>query len=115
MLPRHQRLNLKRSFKWVRDGKKAEGNLVKLYLRFGENELPLVGVATSKDSFKRAVDRNLAKRKVFSSFQSIYQNLPKGLNIIAMPRSAALNANQEEIDKEIKELLKDEKINNISN
>lgn len=106
MLPRAQRLNLKKSFKWVRDGKKIEGNLVKLHVRFGENRSPLVGVALSKGHFKNAVDRNLAKRKVFSSFQSIYQNLPEGLNVVALPKGGVLKASQEEIDKEIEDLLK---------
>ncbi|KKS63927.1 ribonuclease P protein component [Candidatus Daviesbacteria bacterium RIFCSPLOWO2_01_FULL_43_38] len=105
MLPKSQRLNLKKSFKWVVAGQKLGDNYLQLYIRAGENAQPLVGIATSKNAFKKAVERNRARRLVSAGFEGLYDKLPNGINIVAMPRSGVLELTSAEVTKVLEGLL----------
>src|SRR5437870_2063461 len=70
MLPLSQRLNLKTDFKWVASGKKLETKYLKLFIRLGENQIPRIGIALSTKSFKKATQRNRARRVVSHAFLS---------------------------------------------
>lgn len=117
MLSKEKRLNLKKDFTWVASGRKTGNYLVKIYFRSGENPSeasgqvqPRVGIALSKSVFKKAVDRNRARRLVSKGFEFLYNQLPQGINIVAIPRSGVLNLNSEEFTKFLEILLKKEKI-----
>ncbi len=110
MLPRSQRLNLKKDFKWVASGKKLETKYLKLFIRIGENENPRVGIALSSKNFKKAVERNRARRLTSQAFQSIYSSLPKTINIVALPKMGILEVKSGDLLLELEAILKDEKI-----
>ncbi len=117
MLKKSQRLNLKKDFKWVASGKKLEttrpssgGKYLKLFIRFGENEKPKVGIALSGKNFKKAVERNKAKRIVSQAFQSIYLTLPNNINIVALPKTSVLSVKSGDVLSDLEATLKNEKI-----
>ncbi len=112
MLPKSQRLNLKTDFKWVAAGKKIEGKYLKLFLRMGENQIARVGIALSSKNFKKATDRNRAKRLTSQAFQSIFHLLPLSINIIALPKTGADKVKSSDLLLDLEEVLKDEKIIN---
>lgn len=108
MLPKHQRLNLKKDFKWVASGKSRNLQRFNLFIKYGENEFPLIGIATSKKYFKKATDRNRARRLMSKAFEDIYESLPKNVNIIALPKTGVIEVKSEDLSKELKDVLKNE-------
>lgn len=87
-------------------GEKTENSLVKIFFKNGQNEFPKIGISLSKNIFKKAVDRNRARRFVSKSFENLYNKLPSGLNIVAMPKADVLQFSSGEITKSLEELLK---------
>lgn len=110
MLPNSQRLNLKKDFKWVASGKKLETNLLKLFIKYGDNSIPKVGIAVSSKNFNRANQRNRAKRLVSTAFQSLYRSLPNDINIVALPKPGVIKVKSDELTAELRRLLENEKI-----
>ncbi len=105
MLPKNKRLNLKKDFKWAVAGQKVGNDLLQLYIRQGGNPEPKVGIALSKSNFKKATERNRARRLISSGFEVLYNRLPAGINIVAMPRSGVLELTSAEVAKVLEELL----------
>ena len=115
MLPKTQRLNLKKDFKWVASGKKLETKYLKIFVKYGDPSAssgPRVGIATSAKNFKKAIDRNRARRLVSQAFQSTIQLLPSNINIVALPKPGVLSVKSVDILSDLEELLKDEKLIN---
>lgn len=110
MLPKSKRLNLKKDFKWAVAGQKVGNDLLQLYIRQGDNLEPKMGIALSKSNFKKATERNRARRLTSFGFESLYERLPKGINIVAIPRSGVLELTSAEITKALEEILKKGKI-----
>ncbi len=106
MLSRNKRLNLKKDFSWVASGRKEANSLVKLFIRFGDNKTPRVGIALSKSTFKKATERNRARRLISTGFEALYTTLPEKINIVAMPQANVLKANPKEITDALDDLLK---------
>lgn len=106
MLPQKNRLNLKTCFNWVASGETVFGTNLKLFLKKGTNLSPRIGIATSAKVFKRAVDRNRARRLLSTAFGRVYQSLSPNINIIAMPNSGILTLNSDKITEELNKLLK---------
>lgn len=102
MLPKSQRLNLKLDFKWVASGSKSETKTFRFFKRLGTNLSPKVGVAIRGSQFKKAHERSEAKRKSFKAIETVYQSLPKQLNLVIMPKASILNEKVEDLIKEIK-------------
>ena len=97
MLPRSQRLNLKTDFKWVASGKKIETKYLTLFIKTGDNQNPRIGIATSSKVFKKANQRNRARRLVSQAFQSTYHLLPTTINIVALPKQGILEVKSAEV------------------
>lgn len=112
MLPQSKRLNLKTDFKWVVTGKKIETKFTKLFIKFSENLWPKVGIAVSAGVFKKANQRNKAKRLVYSAFESLYNLLPKNINIVALPKEDINKVKSTEVLLDLQQSLKYEKIIN---
>ena len=112
MLPKPARLNLKKDFKWVASGKPLDTKFAKLFFRMGENQTPRIGIASSSKTFKKATDRNRARRLISAALQSIFYYLPSNINILALPKQAALSVKSGDILLELTEKLKDAKIIN---
>lgn len=112
MLSKSKRLNLKKNFKWVAAGSSISDSLIKIFYRYGQNEAPLVGIALSKSSFKKAVERNRARRLVSTAIETFYQNLPMSINLVFMPRTAVLEKGSQELAIYLEKLMEK---NNLSN
>jgi len=83
----------------VAAGKKIETPLFKLFIRSGENKLPLVGIANSKNQFRKAHERNRARRLVSQALQEIYPTLKEDLNLVIMPKSILLEKSVDDVKK----------------
>lgn len=115
MLPSKRRLNLKKDFRWTASGSRLGNSLVNIFFRYGDNNEPRVGIAVPKASFKKATERNRARRLISKGFENLYSRLPRKINIVAMPKKEILNSDAEEITRLLEELLvrvrKNEKVN----
>lgn len=110
MLPKSQRLNLKKDFKWVAMGNKLETKYLKVFLKNGDNATPRIGIAVSGKSFKKAHERNRAKRLVAEAFHNIYYLLPNTINIVALPKEGILGVKSNDVLLDLEQALKYEKI-----
>jgi len=110
MLPKSNRLNLRTDFKWVASGKKIETKFIKLFCKTSTNIQARVGIAVSSKSFKKATDRNRARRLVSASFENLYERLPKNINIVALPKPLVLDVKSFDILVDLEKVLKNEKI-----
>src|SRR4051812_32976814 len=106
MLPKSQRLNLRKDFKSIRSGKRAETSNLILFYKFGENQAALVGISMSSKVFKKAHDRNRARRLAATAVQATYPNLINSLNLVIMPKESILQAKIEDLEKELSEAIK---------
>ena len=104
MLPKSRRLNLKKDFKWLVTGQKFDTKYAAVYIRFAKNQLPMFAVAAPSRNFKKAVDRNRVKRVFYQAFQDL-QDLPKSINIFALPKPACLGVKSEDILLDLKQCL----------
>ncbi|MBI2338150.1 ribonuclease P protein component [Candidatus Daviesbacteria bacterium] len=110
MLSKDKRLNLKTDFKWAAGGKKLETKYLKLFVKVGDNEFPRVGIAVSSKVFKKATERNKARRVVSAAFESLYSSLPSTINIVALPKAGATNVKSGDILLDLEEGLKEARI-----
>ncbi len=112
MLPKSKRLNLKKDFKRIASGKKIETKYLKLFIKHADNKSPKIGIAVSSESFKKATQRNRAKRLVSYAFQSTYYQLPTTINIVALPKSSILGVKSADVLLDLEKALKDAKVLN---
>lgn len=112
MLPKSKRLNFKKDFKWVASGSKLETRFLKMFYRTGKNEVAKLGIALSSKNFKKATDRNRARRLVSQAFQSIFHLLPSTINIIALPKAGVIDVKSSDLALDLEKVLRDEKIIN---
>lgn len=110
MLPKSQRLNLKKDFKWVATGNKLETRYLRLFIKTGDNVTPRIGIAVSGKSFKKAHERNRARRLATEAFHNTYYLLPNTINIVALPKEGILSVKSQDILLDLEEVLKNEKI-----
>lgn len=107
MLPKSKRLNLSQNFNWIKAGKPLLTSHLKLFLRSGDNQITRVGVAINSKQFPKATLRNKAKRMVYKAFEEIYKDLPRNLNILALPKQGVDKVKSEELKNEISEAFKE--------
>ncbi len=112
MLPKSKRLNLKKDFKWAASGKKIDSQYAKLFIRIGDNINPRIGIAVSSALFKKANERNRARRLISAALEPLYAKLPKSINIVALPKQIILNVKSGDVLLDLEEKLKHEKIIN---
>ncbi len=110
MLPKPQRLNLKKDFKWVASGKSLDTKFAKLFLRVGDNTSPRIGIASSSKTFKKATERNRARRLVSAAFESLYNKLPPTINIMVLPKAGVLSVKSGTVLLELEGRLKNAKV-----
>lgn len=83
-------------------GQRAETSLYKMFWRFGDNTQPLVSITASSKIFKKAVERNRARRLVSAAIQPLYPLLLVNLNMVIMPKYQLLSNSSVEILQELK-------------
>ncbi len=101
MLPKNRRLNLKKDFKWVVQGRKKETESFKLFFRSGNNKYPKIGIAISKGYFRKSHERVLAKRRSFHAIKPAYESLPNNLNLVIMPKTPILKKDMKSLMEEL--------------
>lgn len=106
MVSRDKRLNLKIDFKWVASGQKIDTRFARLFFITGQNTKAKIGIALSGKNFKKANERNRARRLVSKGFELLYAKLPQDLNIIALPKASVLEVKSQEVLLDLEEGLK---------
>jgi|SRR5688500_3529231 ribonuclease P protein component len=102
MLKKELRLNLKTEFKRVAAGKRLETTHFKFFvLKENSNSPVRIGVAVGKKNFRKAHERNKAKRLSFQAIEPHLQNLSKGVNLVIMPKSGVTITPVQELIDEI--------------
>src|SRR5207249_2913243 len=110
MLPKTDRLNLKTDFKWVASGKRIEDSFNVLFLKEGENTTPKLGIALTSKIFRKAHERNRARRLVSAAFEKLFSQLKSNINIVALPKAGVLKVKSTEVQQELEKTLKKEKV-----
>lgn len=112
MLSKSKRLNLKTDFKRVASGKKLETKYLKLFIKTANNQTPRIGIAVSGKSFKKATQRNRARRVTSVALESLYDLLPNDVSIAALPKQGVLEVKSGDLILDLKSCLRNEKIIN---
>jgi ribonuclease P protein component len=116
--PKQDRIRATRDFERVfRQGKKKQGRLVCLHYLYNNEDRTRVGITVSKKVDKRAVVRNLIKRRLREIFRKNRQNFPGCLDMVFRALPACANAEFGELRDEIISLAADigyKKTDNIS-
>ncbi|QQG43747.1 MAG: ribonuclease P protein component [Candidatus Daviesbacteria bacterium] len=105
MLPKLNRLNLKFQFKEVITGGKVSHKFGNVYLKYGDNNKPKIGVALTTKVFKKAHERNRAKRVISAAFEKMLVKLPANINILVVPNAEVLKVKSEELLKEYENII----------
>jgi ribonuclease P protein component len=82
------------------------GRLMVLWLREGEGASLRLGVISSKKVSRRAVDRNLARRRLRDAFRRHRDLMSGEVDVILIARRRLLDATQAEVDSELKYLAR---------
>lgn len=105
MLSKDKRLNLSKNFKDVRSSKlKKETESLRVFYKYSDNKNALVGIALTKGIFKKAHERNRARRLASFAIEKLYPRLPNNLNLVIMPKLAILEKSGEEVLKEVEDV-----------
>lgn len=106
MLPLINRLKLDDDFQKVfRAGKTSENTLIKIkFIKNGKKHLRF-GFVVSNKFAKRAVTRNLIKRRLRSAVGALLKNIKPGFDIVVWPKSICLKSNYSHIFNALKEVL----------
>ncbi len=102
MLIKSQRLNLSTEFKRIAtSGKRIHSTHFSLFLLREGKGPPLIGIALAKKEFRKAHQRNRARRLISQAVQNQYSRLSKGLNLVIMPKAGVLEVSASELTNEI--------------
>lgn len=110
MLSKSKRLNLKTDFKSIITGKFIDSKYAKLYIKLGDNIFPKIGIAVSSKNFKKAVERNRARRLMSAAIEPLYKKLPSNINILALPKVSILGVKSGDVLLNLEEALINDKI-----
>lgn len=110
MLSKSKRLNLKTDFKSIITGKFIDSKYAKLYIKLGDNIFPKIGISVSSKIFKKAHERNRARRLVAEAFHNTYYQLPATINILALPKVSILGVKSGDVLLNLEEALINDKI-----
>lgn len=103
MLPKRLRLNLTKDFQRIASGKRTDTADFTFLVKQSIDGQTRIGVAISKKrGFTKAVSRNTAKRRTMQAIEKFLAVLPKGLEIVIMPKQTMLDRSMEELEKEVK-------------
>ncbi len=82
------------------------GRLMVLWVRRGDGADCRLGVISSRKAGPRAVDRNLARRRLREAFRKLRAEMCTQSDILLIARRRLLRASQEDVEKELRYLAK---------
>ncbi len=109
MLPKKHRLPLRTELNQVKKkGTLIQGKLFSLLVRrqSKKNQSSRLGFIISTKIHKKAVKRNRAKRLLSEAVISLFPEMKEGFDIVFLAKKRIIEANPEEIKKEVRELFK---------
>lgn len=83
-----------------------ETKYLRLFVKFGDHGRPRVGIAPSGSIFKKATDRNRARRLISAAIEAIYPRLPGNINILALPKARVIAVKSSEVLSDMEAGLK---------
>lgn len=86
-------------------GQKLASKFGNLYIKYGENSQPKIGIALTTKIFKAAHKRNHVKRVVATAFEKLLPQLANNINILVVPNRRVLEVKSEELKKEYESLF----------
>lgn len=106
MLPRHERLRHQRDFDALRQqGRSFHQPLLRLTVLQEDSDRQLAGFIVSKRISKKAVERNLVKRRLRAAYSTLKRELPVGCVLLFVARPEALAADYGELLRQVRSLL----------
>lgn len=106
MLTKNNRLLLKKHFQNVfRGGKTAESRLFKIKFLGNQKKYARFGFIISNKFSKKAVQRNLVKRRLRAAAKLFLNNIKSGFDIIIWPKAGVKNIRYQELIISLKNLL----------
>ncbi len=72
--------------------------------------MPRVGIAGSSKTFKKATERNRARRLASRAFETLYAKLPNTINIVALPKAGITSVKSGLVLLDLENILKNGKI-----
>jgi ribonuclease P protein component len=101
-LSRKQRIASTQVFKEAFDaGSRYVGNLMVVWLRKGDDACLRLGVVASKKSFRRAVDRNRAKRLLREAYRLNRFRFHGKFDVVIVARARILDVKRQAVDKDL--------------
>jgi len=92
-------------------GKKLETKYLKVFIKEGDlltSSGPRIGIATASKSFKKARERNRARRLASAAFEALILRLPKSLNIVVLPKQSIVDVKSGTVLFDLENKLKQE-------
>ncbi len=106
MLPRQERLRHQQDFDQLRaHGTTQHQSLLRLVVLREDSARRLVGFIVSKRISKKAVDRNLIKRRLRAAYRSLSADLPAGTLMLFVSRPDCLQASYQDLESQMRVLL----------
>lgn len=109
MLPEKNRLKGSLTFEDVKKkGKMYQSDAFGLLVRQRNDNNPTkFGIVVSNRVSKKAVDRNRIKRELREALRNILDRIKGGADVVILTRKGLLDANTKDIEKDLKEKLKE--------
>lgn len=105
-LPPSARIKKRREFLELQDkGRKFHCDLFVLVVASNKYPYPRLGITVSRRCDKRAVQRNLLKRRVRDFFRNYDRTLLGGLDLVLIAKTAAVTATYQEFERRFSEVM----------
>lgn len=115
MLSKAKRLNIRKSFSWLRSGTRVETEHLGILYKYSPDHKPKLAVRILKTNFKKSTTRNKIRRLVFKGIELVYDKLKTGVCIIITVKPNILYLDNGNIPQAVVEILNQAKLLNDEN
>ena len=110
MLPKKNRLNREEFDSFLLNKKIESNEICNIAFNFSQNKIKKFSCVVSKKVSKKAVERNLLKRRVYFFLGININKIKEGVSVIVYLKKVSLEISYQELDKLLIYLLKKVKI-----